>query len=455
MFARILMAALSCLSVSHQTRGDGAKPQMLPLQATVGPFTTPASGPMQAGEKPAATKGKEGHRLKIDATYPSPSETSESSYTTKQTAKTDDSQPVIRSWHDEAETTDRDFGAAPPAALSPEETRYARDTTAEKKSVSQESEEEIEGIDTADLPDPQGNWLFKRIWWERAEARYEQVRTDAERVTESRMKFFTQRTDVDRNVLDPFYIKVGFKRGELLSAINRMVSRLEEDREREGELSEKERVTLALLKEEERQLKKLAESTERITQIDGQIDSTLAKLTEAINRVRRHERNAWESFREIAHTLSDERARELFFKIDEAWRNINNIRLYIDDQLYPYFTRIIKDAQTGTTEIIQTIDALRAHGVTLVKEDAKETTAPTSPKPAPIDEGEDDDEIEKPEPGILEKYLITPISSLFSIVVTPVQFIWDSLAWIVKTPYNLVFGEQNAQVALEDDDDEE
>src|SRR5689334_7513565 len=29
-----------------------------------------------------------------------------------------------------------------------------------------------EGIDTVSLEDAQGNWLFKRVWWERAEDRY-------------------------------------------------------------------------------------------------------------------------------------------------------------------------------------------------------------------------------------------------------------------------------------------
>src|SRR5579864_2839891 len=30
-------------------------------------------------------------------------------------------------------------------------------------------EEEPAGIDTVSLEDAQGNWLFKKIWWERAE----------------------------------------------------------------------------------------------------------------------------------------------------------------------------------------------------------------------------------------------------------------------------------------------
>jgi hypothetical protein len=65
------------------------------------------------------------------------------------------------------------------------------------------------GIDTVSLENPQGNWLYKRIWWERAEERYEKIRLLVDAVWESRTIFFVKRNELDRNVLDPFYLNVG------------------------------------------------------------------------------------------------------------------------------------------------------------------------------------------------------------------------------------------------------
>src|ERR1700733_9711008 len=70
------------------------------------------------------------------------------------------------------------------------------------------------GIDTVSLEDPQGNWLFKRIWWERAEERYEKIRLLVDAIWESRTIFFIKRNELDRNVLDPFYLNIGVSQGE-------------------------------------------------------------------------------------------------------------------------------------------------------------------------------------------------------------------------------------------------
>src|SRR5204862_4884212 len=75
--------------------------------------------------------------------------------------------------------------------------------------------EEPVGIDTVSLENPQGNWLFKRIWWERAEDRYEKIRNLVDAIFEQRNTFFKERNQLDRNILDPFYMSIGIDRGEL------------------------------------------------------------------------------------------------------------------------------------------------------------------------------------------------------------------------------------------------
>src|SRR5437870_6541847 len=83
-----------------------------------------------------------------------------------------------------------------------------------------EKKEKPVGIDTVSLENPQGNWLFKRIWWERAEERYEKIRLLVDAVWESRTIFFVKRNELDRNVLDPFYLNVGIGQGELQTILS-------------------------------------------------------------------------------------------------------------------------------------------------------------------------------------------------------------------------------------------
>src|SRR5690606_16000794 len=45
------------------------------------------------------------------------------------------------------------------------------DATDTVKSMAEQFVQEAEGIDTVTLEEPQGNWLYKRVWWERAQGR--------------------------------------------------------------------------------------------------------------------------------------------------------------------------------------------------------------------------------------------------------------------------------------------
>ena len=56
-------------------------------------------------------------------------------------------------------------------------------------------EDEMKSIDTMDLEQPEGNWLNKRIWWERAKDKYKECREVFEAIFASRMSFLEKRSD--------------------------------------------------------------------------------------------------------------------------------------------------------------------------------------------------------------------------------------------------------------------
>ncbi len=88
-------------------------------------------------------------------------------------------------------------------------------------------EDEVMGIDTVDIADPQGNWLYKRVWWERAEAKFEKIREAVNKVLEVRSGFFAKRAELDKNVLDTLYIKIDISQGELQEILKELIAIVE------------------------------------------------------------------------------------------------------------------------------------------------------------------------------------------------------------------------------------
>src|SRR5579863_7890489 len=222
-----------------------------------------------------------------------------------------------------------------------------------------EQQEAPAGIDTVSLENPQGNWLYKRIWWERAEERYEKIRMLVDTVWGSRIIFFDKRNELDRNVLDPFYLNIGIGQGELQIILTELLDFFEKHREEQGDLNEQERALYETIATEEEDLKQLKQDVESIANLDHAIDEALGTLMNQINRVRQYERQAWENFKEIAHILNDTKARELYYMIEGAARNIKNINTYIEQDFFNHFAQLIGEATKHVNRIQNQIESLK------------------------------------------------------------------------------------------------
>lgn len=221
---------------------------------------------------------------------------------------------------------------------------------------------EIKGIDTVNVAEPKGNWLYKRIWWEKAERTYEKIKQLAEKIQEARILFFAKRTDLDRNTLDPFYLGQGFTQGELTEIINFLTAQIEQDR-KEGTLDEKEQALLNALSEEKKNLENLQKGAKAVESIDHALDDALLKLSEQLQQARSYEQQAWENFKAINRELSDKRARELYYGMDTYWRNLNNINSYISDSFSNYFDQLSDRLKQEVDKIRGTMDTLKEKGI--------------------------------------------------------------------------------------------
>jgi hypothetical protein len=264
--------------------------------------------------------------------------------------------------------------------------------------------DEIMGIDTVDLEDPQGNWLYKRVWWERAEAKYEKIRAAVTSMLELRTKFFAKRAELDKNTLDPFYVKTGFSQGELKQQLEERIAQLEKDIENKSDAERLEK-----LEADKQTLEDLRKEVELVVKQDEEVENAILMLVEQSNKMRNYEQQAWQDFKNIARVLDDKKARELFYKVDGAWRNIQELKQYVESNFSTGFEQLISRVVQQVQKVDAAMQQLKEKGIELKQEE--EVT----------DEGQEE---EKPQ-GFISRFIITPISTVF-------RAIWDVIMWPIR-----------------------
>lgn len=287
--------------------------------------------------------------------------------------------------------------------------------------------EEPVGIDTVSLEHPQGNWLFKRIWWERAEERYERIRFLVDAIWESRNTFFHERNKLDRTVLDPFYITIGIDKAELQIILSEINDFLEKQRDQQDSMTEQERMLYETYTTEEDTLKQLQKDVDLIANLDHAIDDALGTFMNQINRVRNYEAEAWKNFKEIAHILNDTKARELYYMIEGAARNIKTINTYLEQEFFTHFHKLINETKTRVSRVQNQMESLKEKGVIFQRqaEQLQELSSSETENPDTEDEQES-----KPKPKV------GWFDWLFSGISTAIASVWS----IIRLPYDLVFG---------------
>ncbi len=343
------------------------------------------------------------------------------------TDNTEEPQPLLATKQDSSSTNQTPKDATTAADMSQSSVIPEAPVPApEEKLVIPEEETEKEepvGIDTVSLENPQGNWLFKRIWWERAEERYEKIRILVDSIWESRNTFFHERNQLDRTILDPFYINIGIDRGELQTILSEINDFLEKQREQEGTLSEQERVIYETYATEEETLKQLKADVDAIVSLDHAIDDALGTFMNQINRVRQFESQAWNNFKEIAHILNDTRARELYYMIEGAARNIKTISNYLEQEFLDHFHKLIANAKTRVNRVQTQMNALKEKGVLFQRQ------AELLEQQAAQEEEIEEEEDVKPKPKLSWfGWISSGISNAFS-------YVWA----IIRLPYDMIF----------------
>ncbi|MCL4229080.1 hypothetical protein KJZ61_00115 [Candidatus Dependentiae bacterium] len=293
--------------------------------------------------------------------------------------------------------------AIPPIPAAPEPTT-SKPVEAEKlPDVSFENVDPATtiGFDTLGLEKPSGNWLFKRIWWEKAEGRYEKIKGLVDQVMDLRMQFLAKRSEVDNKILDPFYIEQSINQGQLEEVVSFLINELKRERERDKSLSPQERQLYETLVAEKRSLEQLRLDVESIRTIDIALDDALTALMQQVNLCRSYENKSWDLFKDIAKVLDHEQARTLYYNMNTYLDNIKNIHSYLKNAFSQHFDGLITSIQQNITRIKTTMSALQEKGVnlrqqmiTISDQEAALEKQSTPTAPQQVKDQEEDDEEE-------------------------------------------------------------
>lgn len=277
-------------------------------------------------------------------------------------------------------------------------------TDAPSQPTSVQPEDELVGIDTLDLDEPQGNWLYKRAWWQRAETQYEKIKALVDTIMESRMAFFAKRTEWDKTIFDPFYLEIGVGRGILEELISDAISQLDKEREKDGQLSPEERELFAAFQAEKANLEQLQKDIQKINAIDNAIDDAIGTLIGQINAARTFEKKSWQNLKKIAQELSDKSARDLYYGMANYWQNTNDIASYIQTPFLQYFEQLGSSAKDQIAIVIEGMKGLKEKGIDFKKQwqnlEAKNLRArDASEYHKGLDEAMESKKIQKEEPA--------------------------------------------------------
>ncbi len=304
-------------------------------------------------------------------------------------------------------------------ALAQEETEVKKDDVA----AAEEIKEELKGFDTISIKEPEGNWLLKRWWWEKAQKKYEKIKTGVSRIIDSRMDFFKKRNNIDRNVFDPFYNQVGLDQGQLEEVVSYLTQKLEQEREKEMGLTGKERDFLATLTSERRTLIQMQLDVDAIRKLDEAIDDDLEKLMEQINLSRKYEDTAWQIFKDISKQLNHEEARKLYYKMKTLGQNIKDIDGYIKGPFTNHFNSVIDNANKQVNRIQDSAEAFKSKGVDLkeqYEQFEEEARGIRKPKPIVDKENELEEEDEEEQVGFF--------GTIWNVITWPFRTIWSLIS---------------------------
>lgn len=221
-------------------------------------------------------------------------------------------------------------------------------------------------LDTTEV-DGGGNWLNKRMWYERAQKVFDEIRMSISSVNDLRVQFIDQEHQIARKI-DSFFEVVTFKYGELYATFQEMLATLETQQKIIGDLSVEERNLQVKVKQELTVVEQIEKDMKSIGQIDNKIQETMDQAFKTVGECLDYENRAWQAFKSIGKELDDKKARNLYYQMNNYKQNLDQKITYLKTMLLPYMQRELgSKIDTSIAKINTAIEHLKAKGLDLEK----------------------------------------------------------------------------------------
>ncbi len=212
-----------------------------------------------------------------------------------------------------------------------------------------------------------GNWLLKRVWWEKTEEVYEQIKEEFNKVMDTRMRFISEYNKLNRS-LDIFYSEIGIEQGPLRDLLSHAQDLMDKEHKEQGYLNKREQAFVFKLKGKERDLEQLKLDVKAIQELDAKLDEAFEMLFKQIDVCNQYEQKAWDNFKEIARELNDKEARKLYYDTEGLHKDVQKVSDYISGAFSTYFNQTIQSAHDHTSKISSQMNVLKNEGIDLVKQ---------------------------------------------------------------------------------------
>lgn len=221
-------------------------------------------------------------------------------------------------------------------------------------------------LDTTEV-DGGGNWLNKRIWYERSQAVFDEIRVMVSSITDIRIQFSNEVNAIGQKI-DSFFETVDFTKGQLDDKFKEILVMLDTEQKLTGDLSPEERNLQIAIKEELAVIDQIGKDIKSIGEVDNKIDQTLMQAFKTIDECRDYETKAWSSFKAIGKELDDKKARNLYYQMNNYKQNIDQKSSYLNSTLLPYLHNVlVAKIENNISKINESITQLKAKGIDLEK----------------------------------------------------------------------------------------
>lgn len=301
--------------------------------------------------------------------------------------------------------------------------------TPEFEAASAEDVSEIEAVMPSTLntigEDDSGNWVLKRVWWEKAESVFGEVVRYNAQASSQQIEYFTARNEIDKQ-LDQERRNLPLTAAEMAKVLEHllgMVNAGDNQAEVDAVTNNSFRGTVLA---NQAKLAELQTELKALTQLDRDLDNVIIKVIEQVRKCNDYESRAWEDFKQIGRVLNDETAKALYYQVSNYADNIKLVLAYLQNDLKNAFKMVVERIKGKVGKLGQLIDELHDGGLDLVYE-------------SKVLDGKIDTRAKdlQPKPAAPEKKSKASTPGWWGVVVNSLQGLWDILLWLPRKLFGL------------------